>query len=351
MSKRFWICAALVLVLAGWYWFPGFARNPVVVDADPARNRMVASLDDPVGDGDENIIWSAGLLVALDELGRLAPKDCPSAVLELLDEAQDARAALREEEYFSFAACMGSSSWAEAEARLERKFPGRTLPSFHPSPVGDTLVGYSFLSATLDFEPPYLPASAVEFETATGERRTVRAFGFQEGRFENSPRGHFQVLYPGEGDEPRARRAVVDLNAGAETEVILADAPVGDTLREAWEEVLGRLTAELDEERTMFLEGRPRSLSVPEIGFRLTERFPELQVNRFPTEIQQSIRFGLDRFGVEIESTSWFIVRKGSSGYRDYIFDGPFLFALRVRGRDHPYFLLWVRNPSLFVNP
>ena len=60
----------------------------------------------------------------------------------------------------------------------------------------------------------------------------------------------------------------------------------------------------------------------------------------------QSIRFRLDERGAVLKSEA---ASAGGDGYRQMVFNKPFLILLKRRDAGKPYFALWVGDPELLV--
>lgn len=351
----------IAILLAGALFFFDFSCGPAVTrqasdPLDPKTNRMVASLDDPVPT-DGNVMWCSAFLVAAAELRDVSGEDCPATIRELLAQSGDGRATLRDEDYFAFGADVSNRAdlpriLEEAESRLQDKFPDEEIP--RDWDLNAVSIAYAVLRLLLTFDPPYLEVDPVRFPTGDGSRLRARSFGFTAKPADDAPREHANVLYRGDGTtRDRADRAVVDLNAEGEIEIILADQPEGRSLREAWSAVVDRIALEE-------MDRPSGKLSVPELVFNLRHRFEELEGNPSTTQrepavirAEQEVDFRLDRFGLEVRASAR-VSRDASKGSRDprnYIFDGPFLLSLRVRGRTDPFFLLWVRNADLCLEP
>lgn len=312
---------------------------------DRSRTVVVASWSDPVSDS-RNAMWCSALLVAGDELRDAGAQIDQTGLAKLLEEDGDGRDTLRDEDYFSFGAGLTDENREaildEAHERLQRRFPDQSFPRDWDSRA--LFIGYTFLSVVLEFERPYFEVDPVVFPN--GHRQDplkVRSFGFDRSHRVSRPRA--RVLYSGHiVSERRVARAVVDLDPEGDIEVWIADAPEGRSLRDAWRDV---------ERRVALGDPHPSigRLAVPELDFSKWTQYPELLPPKFGS-VQQKIDFRLDRYGVELEvEVRAEGVKDGAGGDIDYIFDGPFLLSLRVRGRTDPFFLLWVRNADLCLAP
>ena len=105
-------------------------------------------------------------------------------------------------------------------------------------------------------------------------------------------------------------------------------------------------------------------MAIPVLRFHLMTRFNELIGRQLEwddfrvtlVEAKQSIRFRLDEHGAELRSVADIATVSEFGGFsepppppkpRHFVFDKPFLIALRESQADEPYFVAWIASPAL----
>ena len=131
----------------------------------------------------------------------------------------------------------------------------------------------------------------------------------------------------------------------------------GSTLAETWAAVAG-LIRKGGDRRTgaPWGLGRSDTIEVPRMAWRIEHEFPELvgyvsgpKDTLHVDKALQITKFRMDRAGVELASLGLVMATRGGGEPRSYAFRRPFLVALRKRGSELPYFLLWVEDPRLLI--
>lgn len=306
-------------------------RDPFV-PADPDQTTMVAGLNDPI-DPHRNVVWCAAFLTACEELrdAHLAEGGVLSEPVQaLLDRESLGRDVLPENDYFSFGGRNTAEVRSEQEARLRERFPEERLPGFGSY----AWIGYCLVHSKIRFTEKFHedPVDLV-FTDARGEQTRVRSFGSSEQN--DKVGGRALSLYRGSRD---GRSNIVELDYESPIEVLVIGSPRGDTLSDAWAEARARIRSGRKSSATT-------TLAVPQVGFYLSHHFPELFESRPDIHGQQHVWFSLDESGVELKAIAFV----GDMAESSTVFDQPFLIALRVRGKDDPFFLLWVRNANVLI--
>ena len=365
--------------------------------ADPAREaRPLRRLDDPgavvVPTADttlpagRNALWVATLEMAWHELGRVAfdgPPRSPTGA-EIVDRMNRApRVSVPPGSTFVRAARHTRAEMNRARGDLFRAFPGAIEPPF--GPPGPGYFSLAYLETGLTFARSFrVLDKGLAFRGTGSPAVRVEAFGIGEddgGRLLDL-RKQVAVLYD-ERDAPPPRltetgdlRAaaldrqlmsealdaapsgpfVLDLDRGSATnQVILARVDRKRSLAATWDHVAHLIARPVRRKRAGL--GRHDTLAVPRMAWELERRFPELEGqaltgrNGRRQSIDKAIqitKFRLDRKGVELASLA-LLTTRGAHRSRAYPFHEPFLVALRTRGGDLPYFLLWVEDPGLLI--
>jgi hypothetical protein len=141
------------------------------------------------------------------------------------------------------------------------------------------------------------------------------------------------------------------------------------TLRECWQTVERRLQSPHKHRVAETL--RPLELlQVPILDLNIDHRFTELEnqvVTNIPGEsastitvARETIKFRLDEVGADLLSQVEIVRVLGDFGGdggaafdpekpRHFVFDRPFLLALREKSASQPYLLCWVAHPDIMV--
>jgi len=161
---------------------------------------------------------------------------------------------------------------------------------------------------------------------------------------------------------------VLRTEGGREDEVILALMQPEKTLRQCWQTVNGRLIKPHRNRVAPSLRDG-ESLKIPILDLNVEHRFAEL-VGKTVTNIPgaflsviesatETIRFRLDEYGVDLLAQADIVVLLGSfedeepkfdpGKPRHFVFDRPFLLALREKDASQPYLLCWVAAPDIMI--
>jgi len=361
------------------------ATAPSQGEEPPCTDRSAVALpaaDTPWPQG-RNAMWCTTLEMAWRELGRVAlggppQPEHPNATATRLNAAP-------------VVALPRSSSFVRVgrRTRLELKatvddlfaaFPNAIAPPM-PPPMPDPAAWFAmaYLEVALTFTHEFVPLKQPLAFSGPGDDVTpVEAFGIaREHEHALVPlRRQIEVLYDARDDPPPPREEgepapppydaaeeadstgafVLDLDrASTPTQLILARVDRGATLAATWARVAALVRSGRDRKSYTHTFGLGNTLAVPRMNWRIERAFPDLENlgvrgPKGSTVIDRALQITtlrLDHKGVEMKSLALLITR-GASG-RAYPFDRPFLVALRKRGSERPYFLLWVEDPALLV--
>jgi hypothetical protein len=243
---------------------------------------------------------------------------------------------------------------------MGQKFPGVRVPV-----LDGEAVAFGYLKAEAKFTSPfYENRNDFSFAGPAGQTRGLRSFGIFKpgGREREDVREQVGVLYAPSEPETGERMSefAVDLSKeSAPNQIILASLPGKANLADA--------LADLKEKSSSWLKEKPReselhlgrndTLVVPEMNWRLTHHFKELEgpdkvvigsslAGLYLDTAFQMIDFRLDRQGVAVESKASIPVKGGP---RDFHFNRPFLIVIQKRGATRPFFVMWVANDELLL--
>jgi hypothetical protein len=152
---------------------------------------------------------------------------------------------------------------------------------------------------------------------------------------------------------------VLDLDRGSKTfQLILAAVPRAPTLAATWGRVEKAMRAyAVAHPGAPAGMGKHDVLRVPKLNFGLTHIFKEVEGHalanqrlkgQFIERLLQKTTVRLDKSGVATKSLAVFVTRGGHAS-REYTFDQRFLLALRERGQQRPFLLIWVEDAELLT--
>jgi len=326
--------------------------------------QIVAHPDVPL-DPTKNVLWCGTLQLAWNKAIDLVGEKLHFArqqlvIVDLLNQEDFAGTDLDADSYVALADFERNNVEDEIRAALDKTFHGAASPELippkpaHPGP--DDFVAYAYLYKNLSFP---LPFEENEYPLQFGDK-SVENFGFTDNR-EKLPAAVFaQVsIY----DYQSSDDFIIKLKTKSpDDELILAKITPGATLDATIAAVLQRMTPD---KRETALERDV--LAIPKLNFDLRKDFSELEGlvlqpspnakiknNLVLSEVKQLVRFQLNEKGAILKSEA-VIAEVGAAApenppkFHLMIFDKPFLILMKRANSAHPYFALWVGNPSLLV--
>jgi hypothetical protein len=218
-------------------------------------------------------------------------------------------------------------------------------------------VAYANLEANVAFKIPYFQNDEpLVFTDSKGIKTTVSSFGLRpkdRDAYMKLRLTQPMVVSEARDNHFRLAKCVIDLDRTSEPSQILV----------VLTEPKGTLAATLASIEDILRLRQPRRgfkglglsdvLLVPDLGWRITHRFFELEGRPFLNAglegqridvAEQDILFRLHRTGAELKSEAKIVTLGGMT---DYVFDRPFLICLRKHGAERPYFVMWVDNAEL----
>ena len=367
--------ALTVLLIAGGiaafviaaYWVScGRGRLPMP-SAPPAfsgestklsHTRVVATLDAAMDNG-TNVIWCASFQSAWKALENDLAKEPVSlegagGTVDSLNRAWDPAPDVPAECLYSAAGWNDKGIVEKIRADLKKKFPGKEPPDF-PGILPDSFVAYAYLEAAVRFSTPYFQnREPLEFTCGNGEKANVSSFGIrpEDDYAYFGLRKQPVVLFQSRDEQYELTECIIDLDrASLPNQILLAWVKRKDTLAETLASVEAKIAAGTGSRREGL--GPNDILLVPDLSWRVTHRFSELERRRFRNAAlkgqrmdvaQQDIVFRLDRSGAELRSESKAYCKPMPTCY---VFDRPFLICMKKRGAARPYFVMWVDNAEL----
>lgn len=366
--------AVMAAAATGWLIWRNYYRQPdnrppPLVKLAPEQMRQLPDPHQPMPPAG-SALWCASTHAAWKQLPALLKVPAPVLVAQpelsgWMNRAPDPAAFTPAKSLFSLAGPANAGTIARIHEGVIRQFGEPVVLPLVPGGLED-FIAFARLQVEAKFPVPYANRQGgLRFTDGAGKTTTVRAFGNvpDEGE-ELLPGVHLQpqVLFAdsvtGESAKnPEKDEFAINLSGdAADVEVIVACLPKPASLQSAWEHVKKR-TAQFPEERgARSLVGG--TLAVPLLGFDAVSSLPDLQgalespASGRITTAAQMVQFSLDRTGARLKSETWAKFRGGKPPrIRDYLFDRPFLLAMRQRDAGEPFFLLWVDDTAMMSDP
>ncbi len=362
------VLAALVLTLASVLSGCGQepAAGPELVppafigsSSDLKATQVVSTLDSPLKEG-QNAIWCASFLSGWKALEQdvaqepIALTGSPE-VIASLQQAPDPRPYIPPQALYTAAGWVQKGILSEIQDAMKQKFPAKEPPAF-PDIAPDSFVAYAYLEARVKFTIPYFQSvSPMKFKDVAGGTTEVNSFGVRQEddyayeKLRRQPKVLFQKY---DKATYELTEFAVDLDRTSNSsQIIVVLTERKATLAETLEEVRKKI-GDPGEFRPGGLDPND-VLLVPDIVFRLSHRFAEIEGRQFQNKAlqgqrinvcQQDVSFCLDRSGVELASEAKVYMKPAPAFY---VFDRPFLVLMQQRASGMPCFVMWVDNAEL----
>jgi hypothetical protein len=272
--------------------------------------------------------------------------------------------ALSKDDYFAGAAGLADDKSAKLFEEFRERFPNAPVELLANT---DNLPGIrilTYLQKSLPF-PDVMERFPKPFPFKHGDQSTdVKSFGWPSSNGEGSG---MPVLKETVEVRDYTNRddfiVLLKSDSAKQDEIILARIAPAATLRATWEKVTDRMSKPKADQVVHELRGIDQ-LQIPIISFGVTSPVTELiglklplatRPDRFIVDARQTIRFRLDEYGAELIADMQMIVGENGDGAlhidqlepRHFVFDGPFLLALKEKSATVPYFLAWIGNGDL----
>ncbi len=333
--------------------------------------KVVPTLDAPIQKG-MNTIWCASFLSLWKSLQTdlaqepLAVQGAPEIALAL-NNADDPRPHIPQESLY-VATGMNQDGMAEQIRKdLAQRFPTKVQQPTFPEISPNSFVAYAYLEANINFSLPYFQNNMpLTFTDSAGNNTNVSSFGIRskdESAYYKLRRQP-AILYASKDYENKIlsnspTEFVIDLDHTSKpNQIILANVKPQLTLAKTLESVEEKIArqekyANLNKDSYKLSVGSTDVLLVPDIVWRLSHRFAELEGREFKNTklkgqridiAQQDIQFRLDRSGADLKSEAkMYLVPIATY----YLLDRPFLLYMKKRGAEMPYLVMWVDNAEL----
>jgi len=377
-TKRWlWYCiAAVAVALSGmvlWHLTKGrrssepHSSPPTSFEDNSDRLQqtvIVPTLDSPIPQG-KSAIWCVSFQLAWNRLKEDVAKEPPQLtnaqpVADRLSRADHSEDDVGPDAVYAAAGLAKDGIVERIRAQMAGKFPNVARPELDVPPEG--AIAYAYLAVSAKYEYPFFENDEpLLFTDSAGKQTAFGSFGIRkkDDYAYHQLRQQVQVLYcPPDGiwSETDIREFILDLCKTSQPyQIVLARVDRKPTLTDTLADLEQKVTAQPAPETRMSRLYPRDTLLVPNIAWRVSHRFKELEGKDkqflnpllrglYLDTALQSIQFRLDRSGAELASESKVFVKPGASFFH---LNRPFLVYMKKRDRKHPFFVMWVDNAEL----
>jgi len=334
------------------------------------RTVIIPTLDSPCP-RDKNIIWCSSFQLAWnrmkdDVIGEPVRVIGAEELAARLNAAEQSGDDMESSSYYAAAGRVKDDIINTVQKDMATQFPSHSVPDFNEineiKDFPDAILAYSYLTANVPFKYPFRQfKEGFAFTDSQGVETKVGAFGAWGLLYRyKKMREQVEILYLHEDHEAtdrdlRMKEFAVDLCRHSQPyQVVVAVVELKDSLAQTLDYTRRKIAdfrLTKNYERISSLDDTD-VLIVPEMFWAIEHRFTELigkiVANADPAmpivEAKQGITFRLDRYGAMLESEATIAV---SAIPRYFHFNRPFLVYMKKRGREQPFFMMWVDNAEL----
>lgn len=355
--------ALVVAILAtgglAWYFLTVTPTNPPVSSVrltdSLEQTVVVPTLDTPIPEG-KSAIWCASFQMAWNKMkskvamGPIQFKD-KNETADRLNSSAASEKDLPPGSYYANSGLVKDGIIETIRKEMKEKFPEVPVPVF----ATDAVVAFEWLQTSLKFEHPFLEDS-VAFVAANGKSSLMKGFGRTGDRH---VRSQAELLFLAANGKPADGFSLLFRAIPQTIEIRISVIPRPKDLVGGLREIASRAA---DKEQRGSADRGIERLAVPGMDWNIEHRFTELEKlpinnlsvpNSWLEPAYQRNSFRLDRFGVELKSEAKMEEKKDEEKKRvrqkpvPILVDQPYLLELRLYGRDHPFFAMWVDNAEL----
>ncbi len=338
--------------------------------SDLVQTVIVPTLDAKMPDG-KNVIWCASFQLAWDRFADdvlHAPPEVAGAeeIVSQLNDSKFPETNLSPDCYFATAGYCRDGIVEKIRREMQQRF--QRTPKIDPTDPANAIVAYGYLEANIPFTIPFFQnRKPLEFVDGKANQTLIPSFGIRNiDKYKYYRlRDQIKILYVSKDCLPRksggffpAEFVIDPCHDSSPNQIVLACIKPGDTLA-ATVEKIDKLIA-IGSENEYPLEYGPNDvLLIPNMAWDISHHFSELEgTNRkllnkgfgkyFVGSALQSIRFRLDRSGVELASEAAIFCLPIPT---HFVFDRPFVIYIKKRGERRPFFAMYVANAELLSKP
>jgi hypothetical protein len=368
MNRLPWvICGILLVVLisltAYLWWAPAPRRTwGGLREVDLKNTEVVPTLDTPLPPGG-SALWCASFQIAWGRLKRDVANgpirlDGMPITVDRLNDAPDLEGVVAPDDICAHAGFTRDGAIKKIRSEMARRFPEEAPPNFEGDAGG--AVAFAYMRAEVPFPKPFKDSEKpLEFRSAHGPPVDTRSLTVtpQAGGLWGSAADQVEVLSATRDkaghDWSNLSAFVIDLcKTSNPYQLLIACVPKKPSL-----------AAMIADMETRISEGpgthggknltRFDTMQVPQMRFRVTHRFEELEGLKFLNPAlegmplvmaRQRIDFRLDPTGAKLAARTD-LAAKASP--RRFHADRPYLLLMRHRASGKPILAIWVENAEL----
>jgi len=345
------------------------SSGEVISSTELPHTKCHASWDRPLN-SHRNGLWCAVFQIGWDELkaqsGGLAPVLKPLPIVDQLNSTPFDGNNLDPDSYKLLTGPADSQSTQVMREQIENVFlEVNPQLSENNNPLAVRI--YGALKKSIQFPSELTPMEPLAFRSATGIFM-VESFGNENEDAGEESATLEDTVYVGDYISDDDCIIVLRTEGGREDEIILALVKPETTLKQCWQTVNERLESPHRNRVASSLRSG-ESINIPIIDLNVEHEFTELKdlmvieaAKNFPSRIEkasETIKFRLDERGADLLAQVDIVRVLGDFGDggatfdpkkpRHFIFDRPFLLALREKSASQPYLLCWVAMPDIMV--
>lgn len=332
------------------------------------KTSLHASWNEPL-DGAGNSLWCAVFQMCWDNLTKTTAGPVKTyrtnPLVDRLNATPFNPVNIHPDSYTLEKVSADSKSTAALVERIEKRYPDAN-PQFEVIDDSPSLRLYGCLEKSIQFPEELSALEPLAFNRRVA-RSSVESFGKKSDGTELGDPVFTETVFVGDYVSDEDFIVVLRTDGGQEDQIILARMKPEATLGRCWDTVQSRLkNPHRNRVLSQLYDGE--SLQVPILDLNIKHRFTQLigvSVSNIPnypfspiTEASETIRFRLDQYGVDLLAQAEIMVLLGSMGDepefdpekpRHFVFDQPFLLALREKSASQPYLLCWVAHHDIMV--
>ncbi len=338
MKKTVLIITLAILYISPFN-YPSQNAYSQSINQENERTVVTPVLDVPVP-ADKNLLYSCSFQLVWNEFYKAENSASGSGLVKSLNRKMVTKDIISDESYLT-AIIKDSNEMTILNKTLRTKF-GTNSPAEVKENSFSGIMFYSYLFKSLQFKKDFNEIlGGIYFgEGISSNKKRIKTFGIQGYRKEKHAGLEKQVkIY----DYKNREDFILILNSKSEKDIIvLANISPEKTLIETINAAENRLRNSTPE-----LLKHADNLYIPEINIDSEHYYKELETGNISKAYQRT-KFSLNKRGAEVKSEARIIYKDGGHE-RSFVFNKPFLIYLKEKGKNYPYFALWVNNTDMMT--
>jgi len=317
-----------------------------------------------------NVVWCGTLEIGWKHLEKdilHAPPQIPGAepTVSRINQSPLSEDDLPADSFIATAGYMKDGIVENVKMQMAQRFQKNMELGSMAEPNG--ILVYSYLQTACAFSIPYFDnREPLHFRDSTGKETEVTAFGIEEKDEYAYQRLREQIevlfLLRNQNNGKLVQEFALDLcKESSPNQFVVASVPPKGSLTETLEDVEQKIRKFANQPHPEYMNefGIRDVLLVPNMNWEIRHHFTELEgsdktfsnpgfASYYIKTAEQMIRFKLDRSGAELASESKEYFKPMAT---HFVLDHPFLIYIKKRGKEHPFFVMWVDNAELLSKP